>query len=169
MENRSDFETGFKKDGYCPKGKPRALRFPTEIEEQLAQLDDWNEFVVNAVNAKLSSQMSWESDGDNGIAREMFNRLRLVLPEAVEKLPHDERLSLQAQELAIEMILSNRPWFLVQGSTTFRLQWVEDDWLIDGEGAIAWSDLRQAQGFCENMMHVWEQVMLSFEFAARIE
>ena len=35
--------------------------------------------------------------------------------------------------------------------------------------AITWSDLNKAQEFCENMIHSWEQVMVSLEFADRLE
>ena len=52
---RKDLETRFKADGDRPKGKPRALRFPAEIEDELLKFEDWQAFVVEAVREKLES------------------------------------------------------------------------------------------------------------------
>ena len=169
MKNRKDFQTRFKKDGDRSKGKPRALRFPAEIEDSLSQIDDWKAFVVEAVRYKLLSQDDWGLDGDHEIASEMFTRPPLSAPGVVKSFPHDGHLSLESKGLIFEMVLSEHPWFQVKGASEFRLQWVEDDWIVDGSEAIAWSDLEKAQEFCENMMHIWEQVMISLDFADRID
>ncbi len=117
----------------------------------------------------LSSPLDREMEGDRTVARELFTRLRMVSPHSVKSLPHDGRLSLQAHGLSIEMVCAESAWFSVKGSTEFCLQTTDEDWVMASEGAIAWSELKKAQDFCESMMGLWEQVMMSLEFADRIE
>ena len=113
--------------------------------------------------------LEWDTEADRTIAREMFTRLRMVLPHATRTLPDDGCLALQAYGMDITMTMSERPWFEVQGFSNFRLQCLADDWHIESQGIIQWSELQKAQEFCDNMMHVWEQVMISFDYADRID
>ena len=114
------------------------------------------------------ANLEWDTEADRIIAREMFTRLRMVLPHATRALPHDGRLDLQAYGIDITMVLSERPWFHVEGHSRFRMQFFANDWHIDSPGIIQWNELEKAQEFCENMMHIWEQVMISLEYADRI-
>ena len=113
--------------------------------------------------------LEWDTEADLTIAREMFTRLRMVLPHATQALPHDGRLDLQAYGIVITMVLSERPWFQVEVHSSFRMQFFAHDWHIDSPGIIQWNELQKAQEFCDNMMHVWEQVIISFEHADRID
>ena len=116
----------------------------------------------------ISASLEWDTDGDHIIAREMFSRLRMLLPYATRSLPHNGALALQAYGMDIEMVLAERPWFQVTGHSAFRMQYFADDWHIECDGTALWSELEKAQELCENMMHIWEQVLISFEYADRI-
>ena len=171
MKNRNDFETRYKPGGDRPKEPPRGPRLPSELEEIIEQEEEeWKDFMIDTVQEKgMSCLSSNDEEGDRSIALEMFNRLEMLLPSVVSQYPEDGRLSLQIHALSIEMVVSDRPWFTVQEASAFKLQMLNDDWLIESDGMIVGSELKLAQDFCENMMHIWEQVMLSFEFADRIE
>lgn len=167
---RNGYKTRFKADRDRPTGAPRALRFPAEIDEVLEEVGDWKGFITEAVQEKISSRLiEHREEGDPVVALEMYNRLRVLLPRVVKQLPEQGCLVFKANGVQLKMVLSDRPWSVVQGSSEFKLQLLNDDWLIEGGGAMVWSELEKAQEFCDNMMHVWEQVMLSFEFADRLE
>lgn len=170
MNKRKDFETRFKVSGDRPKGKSKALRFPGEIDDELEQMEDWKSFVVEAVRKQLPSEGDWgRGEGDNQIALELFSRLCILMPNAAPVLPGQGYLKFESNRLSIEMLVSDRPLFRVFGEQSFQLQMTDDDWKIDCKGELSLSEVQAARDFCENVMHIWEQVMVSLEFADRIE